>query len=454
MEQDATASLPSSELVSSLEPSFRAQEMGFAVTVVASNIALTVAAEQRTWWQRLLGRQPAGVPGPVAAGEQRAGAHLNRRSVWLHNSVRGAIGLGLAVLVAEESGVAHSFWVVLGTLSVLRSNALSTGQNVLRGLLGTVVGFVVGGVIVYAVGTDIDVLWFLLPLAVLFAGLAPAAFSFAVGQAGFTVTIVILFNIIAPGGWKVGLIRIEDVALGCAVSVVVGLLFWPRGAGSALGAALGQAYTAAAGYLRSAVDFGSVRCDGKYEPLPRPVAQGELAAAAARRLDDAFREFLAERGTKRVPLADVTTLITGVAGLRLTAEAVLDLWDREDGRSSGSRDAARVELDAAGERIAAWYDQLADALSGGGSVPAPLERDPAADERLVQAARNDLTGAQSNGAATAVRMIWSGDHLDAARRLQIAVAGPAQLAASVSRAHPPTTLRRPLSRQLADLIGR
>ena len=366
METAATASLPSTELVSSLEPSFRAQELGFAVSVIASNIELTAAAERRTWWQRMLGRQPAGVLGAVAAAEQRAGAHLDWNSVWLHNSVRGAVGLALAVGAAEELGVQHSFWAVLGTLSVLRSNALSTGQNVVRGLIGTVVGFVVGGLITYAVGSNTTVLWILLPFAVLFAGLAPAAFSFAAGQAGFTVTVVILFNIIAPGGWRVGLVRVEDVALGCAVSLVVGILFWPRGAASALGDALAEAYSASAAYLRSAVEFGSVRCDGRLAAVPRPEYENQLAAAAARRLDDAFREFLAERGAKRLGLADVTTLITGVAGLRLAADAVLDLWEREDGTSTGDRGAARQELDTAGERVADWYDSLANALAGGG----------------------------------------------------------------------------------------
>ena len=33
----------------------------------------------------------------------------------------------LAVLVAELSGVQHSFWVVFGTLAVLRSSAVLTG---------------------------------------------------------------------------------------------------------------------------------------------------------------------------------------------------------------------------------------------------------------------------------------------------------------------------------------
>jgi hypothetical protein len=167
--------------------------------------------------------------------------------------------------------------------------------------------------------------WFLLPLAVLLAGVAPAAISFAGGQAAFTLTLVILFNVIQPAGWRIGLLRVEDIALGCAVSLVVGVLFWPRGAGPALREALAEAYTDSARYLASAVSFGMSRYDAS---LPAPAAPADdafRAAAAARRLDAAFRTYLAERGAKPIPLAEVTRLVTGVAGLRLAADAVLDL---------------------------------------------------------------------------------------------------------------------------------
>src|SRR6202034_4207437 len=98
-------------------------------------------AERRSWLARVLGRQPPGLPGPLAAAQQRAASHFDRHSVWLHNSVRAGVGLGLAVLIASLTGAQHSFWVVLGALSVLRSNAFSTGQNAVRGLVGTVAGF-------------------------------------------------------------------------------------------------------------------------------------------------------------------------------------------------------------------------------------------------------------------------------------------------------------------------
>ena len=72
---------------------------------------------------------------------------------------------------------------------------------------------------------------------------------------------------------------------------------------------------------------------------------------------------------------------------------------------------------------------MAQALSDGGSIAAPLEHDKAADGRLIDAVRRDLVGQDGEGSATAVRMIWTGDHLDAARRLQLGLVEPAQAVA-------------------------
>jgi uncharacterized membrane protein YccC len=415
------------EFITSLDPSFRAQELGFAVSAIAGNIDLAAAGERRTWLQRLLGRQPEGLGGALAAAQQRAVAHVDRHSVWLHNSVRGAVGLGLAVLIANRTGVQHSFWVVLGTLSVLRSNALSTGQSAVRGLLGTVCGFVLGAAMLELIGTDTTLLWVLLPVVVLFAGIAPAAISFAAGQAAFTLTLVFLYNIIQPAGWQVGLLRVEDIAIGCAVSVAVGLLFWPRGAGAALRRALADAYLDSADYLSSAVDFGMLRCDRSASSPAAPAQDAARAAATARRLDDTFRGYLAERGAKPVPLAGVTSLVTGVGGLRLAADAVLDLWQREDGMSTGDRAQARRELLRASELVKAWYGDLAASLVDRRAPREPLTHDKMADGRLVDAVRHDLRVADGRTSATAVRMIWTGDHLDAARRLQRILVGPARV---------------------------
>ncbi|MEV6932260.1 hypothetical protein AB0M46_48300, partial [Dactylosporangium sp. NPDC051485] len=133
------------------------------------------------------------------------------------------------------------------------------------------------------------------------------------------------------------------------------------------------------------------------------------AAAAARRLDDAFRTYLGERGAKPVPMTDVSRLVGGVVGLRLAADAVLDLWSRT-GADRGSCADGRSYA-AAGGVVCGWYDAMASALRGGGQVPDPLPALPLEP-------------------APSARLMWTGGHLDAARRLQPDLVAPARAVAA------------------------
>jgi len=366
----------------------------------------------------------------MTSAQERALAHVEPHSVWLRNSVRGAIALAGAVLIADLSGVQHSFWIVLGALSVLRSNALSTGQSAVRGLVGTTIGFAIGGLLVLLIGTSTELLWVLLPVAILAAGIAPAV-SFTAGQAGFTVTLLILFNIISPAGWQVGLVRIEDVAIGCAVSLVVGTLFWPRGATGVFRQALTEAYAECAAYLWAVVESGTA---SHGSPTGADSA-GLRAAAAARRLDDAFRAYLAERGHKRLSLAEVASLMTGVAGLRLTAQAVSELWPGDETRRV---DVPRAQLEVviATERVTNWFTAMAQAITGSGTVPRALPEDGSSGRRIVEALDEDLasvTASEGSVRAHTVRLVWTSDHVDSARRLQELIEQPSRSAAGSSR---------------------
>ena len=128
--------------------------------------------------------------------------------------------------------------------------------------------------------------------------------------------------------------------------------------------------------------------------------------------------------------------MTGVAVLRLTADAVVDLWEHGDGGApAGDRSAARSEVLTAGTQVFSWYEAMANALAGAGDVPPELPPDKAADGRLIDAVQRDLSGTDGQGTAAAVRMIWTADHLDVARRLQARVAGPARQAAAYQRGH-------------------
>ena len=260
----------------------------------------------------------SGVSAATDFGMARSGV----RSVWFRNSVRGAVGLAVAVFIAQETGLQHSFWVVLGTLSVLRSNALGTGRSVLSALIGTAIGILVGAAILIPVHGNTTVLWALLPVAVLIAAYAPRVISFAAGQAAFTVVVLILFNIIQPAGWKVGIVRIEDVAIGFAISLGVGLVFWPRGAAALVRENLAEAYSRTADFVAAMVEQVTGLDGG---PDPRPAEQA--AEAAVVRLDDSFSQFLAERSASSVDPDRAARLVAGAARLLRAGHSLAGLLD-------------------------------------------------------------------------------------------------------------------------------
>ena len=357
-----------------------------------------------------------------------AAGHLTLRSVWFRNSLRGAVGLALAVLVVEDTTVQHGFWVVLGTLSVLRSNALGTGATALRAVLGTAIGFLGGYVVLLALGPHVVELWLVLPVAVLVAGIAPAMISFTAGQAGFTVMVVVAFNIIDPVGSSVGLVRIEDVMIGAAVSVGVGLLFWPRGAEAELARALGAAYATSAAWLTAAVDRVARPVPAATVPMGAEwTPEHTEALAAARRLDDAYRQYLGERGAKRVSQPVITRLLTGSARLRLTALTLDGLPDvAEAGGPAPVPEVvlARTAVAAECGAVEAWFDRFAAALGTRSLAVPPLRP---VDDRLApeliaawDAVRRD---GRRDGVLAVLRLLWVEERMGDLRRLQSDLVG-------------------------------
>ncbi len=348
--------------VDAVHLSFHARTGAFAVREAVTEARAAVPGGRRT-------RFPGGRS--MASLARVASPHTSLRSVWFVNSLRGAVALTAAVVVAGASGVEHGFWVVLGTLSVLRGNAAATGSTALRALIGTALGVVVGALLLLVIGTSAPALWIALPIAVLVAAYAPGALPFTAGQAAFTVTVSVLFNLLAPAGWQIGVVRIEDVAIGCAVCLVVGTLFWPRGARAVVADDLADAFRAGGAYLAAATNWAL----GLRHDPPSPAA----ATAAGARLDDALRGFLSEQGTKHVPKPDLWRLVMGTVRSRLTAHSLAGLpnphVDPDPFR--------RLLGDQAGQ-LAAWYDHLASRLDRTDHGDVPMLAPPAFPDLLEQ----------------------------------------------------------------------
>jgi uncharacterized membrane protein YccC len=360
----------------------------------------------------------------IETTEQLTLAHASVRSVWFRNSLRGAVGLGIAVYVAQRTGLQHGFWVVLGTLSVLRSNALGTGRSIVGALGGTAVGLVVGSLLVIGIGTHEAVLWIVLPIAVFLAAYAPRAISFAAGQAGFTVVLFLLFNIIQPVGWSVGLVRVEDVAIGFGVSLLVGLLFWPRGAGALLRDELAVAFARGADYVVAAARRQS---EGEADEAARA---GRAAEAALHRLDDAFGQYLAERSATPYNVEDVAALVGGANRVRRAAQSLAELGRMADPNTQVERCARN--LDGELQAFHAWYTSLGSALVERRRVPPPHARDTEGGGRLLACVRDAARDRDRATVNAALVLLWSSQHLDNLRRLETHLAERANAAESAS----------------------
>jgi len=243
--------------------------------------------------------------------------HLHPTSVWFRNSLRAALALGLAVLLTRIVRVDHSFWVVLGTLSVLRSNALGTGRTALLAIEGTVAGFAIAAVLTLAIGTSRAGLWITLPIVAFLAAYVPTVVSFLVGQAGFTLFVIVLFDLLQPQGWRLGLVRLEDVALGIGVSLVVAVLLWPRGARGQLRSALASLYRADATCLDAAFGYLLGRRSEREVDASLRAADAEVARAG-----EAFDVFLTERGSRKLPMVTWGRVATAGDDVLLAAEAM------------------------------------------------------------------------------------------------------------------------------------
>lgn len=339
------------------------------------------------------GRGLAAPPGRGAAMVARMRSLLAPGSVALHDALRLALALAVARGVAGAFELEHGFWVVFATLIVVRTNAVSTRATAAQALAGTLAGAAAGVGIVVASGGETAFLAVILPLVIVIA-VTGGAFGTIGSQAGFTVLILVLFSIVRPSGWELGLLRVEDVLVGLAIGIAIGLFTWPRGAAAELGRAIAAQVEAAGAYLSAATLLRLGRGDrGALEGLRR------AASDSIRRADDALTVAVTERPRSGAMerYADVL-----VAGRRLWLAAdLMAARPVTDADLPAGGDALLASLRLRAEGFAARSSDIAAAIRAartpGSAGPAPptLELTGRSASLAERAAGHDAPSARS-----------------------------------------------------------
>jgi hypothetical protein len=140
------------------------------------------------------------------------------------NAIAAGAAMGLAVLTARLLRLDHAFWIVLGVAPMLSPWATSPLRTFWRQQAGTLLGFLAGAALATGAGAHQLWYWIALPGTVFLAAYLSSAVGFIAGQAGFTAFAVVLFCILTPLQSSVGILRVEDIAIGGAISLLVGFL--------------------------------------------------------------------------------------------------------------------------------------------------------------------------------------------------------------------------------------
>ncbi len=165
---------------------------------------------------------------------QQFALHLTPRSVYFQGAARVAVALAAARLAAGLLDLAHGFWVLLATLTLLRSRAIDTRIALRPAIAGTVAGAAAVGLALLIVGPRSPAYAVLTPPIMVITFAAGVLIGPAWGQAFLTVLVTLIFTQLAPASAELAGVRLLDVAVGALIGVGAGVLAWPHGGGGEL----------------------------------------------------------------------------------------------------------------------------------------------------------------------------------------------------------------------------
>jgi uncharacterized membrane protein YccC len=199
---------------------------------------ISLAADEQTPFQGVIaleGGRPAGVR-PLARKAATAAPaiwwwRLRRPAPGTAKAIQAAIGTAIAIPVGAAFDSQHYYWAVIGVLimGAVVSTPHERGRKLLRRMVGTVVGAVLGIALQRLIGQGHP--WWTLTVIVL--ALSTGAYGitvyYPVFVAGLVVALVQVYGLSTSGTHLDTLLvhRLAENAIGCGIAVIVALVVLP-----------------------------------------------------------------------------------------------------------------------------------------------------------------------------------------------------------------------------------
>jgi Fusaric acid resistance protein-like/FUSC-like inner membrane protein yccS len=300
------------------------------------------------------------------SGKSRDGDDRDDLADWLTRMVGGGqvsrtfvirltMCMGVAGVVSEVLPLQRSYWVPLTVAIILKPDYGSVFARALQRGIGTIVGAVVGAVLLELFHGA----WLLVPFGLL-AALLPYGRNRNYGLLATFLTplVVVLVDLLSPIGWRLAEERLVDTLIGCAIVLIVGFAPWPMSWYAHLPGKFGQAALDVCDYMRDALG-----------PAPDSAAQ---TVARSRKLRTTYRalgelrtEFQRTMSEPPSISRSATAWYPALVGLESVLDAVTSV-SLAVGRGAS--------VPAAGvSQLCAALDAIAEAAPAGKAVPAGLE---------------------------------------------------------------------------------
>jgi uncharacterized membrane protein YccC len=198
---------------------------------------------------------------------------LSRESPYFLYGLRLGIGVAAGTWLYLALGLsdAHGLWIPVTIIVVLQPTLGGSVERVFERLGGTLVGVAIALGLLALIQDDEVVIVVLFPF-LLFATVYLGRIDYAVAVVFITLSVVLLFNLLAPAGASTGLERLTGTAIGIAIGVAATFALWPRSLHKTLVASAANLIEASGRCLAASQEAGadsSRDCDGATEALLR-----------------------------------------------------------------------------------------------------------------------------------------------------------------------------------------